>query len=137
MNITTDRLMLTEITWDDLSDIHYLHTIPEVDEFNTQGIHQNEEETKESMKPYVEAVNETPQSKYTWAIKMADTNEFVGLAGIKLSNDSFKIGELFYKFLPVHWGKGYATEVAKKIIEVGFNSFKLHRIQAGCAVENI
>jgi RimJ/RimL family protein N-acetyltransferase len=137
MKISTDRLILTEITWDDLEDIHHLHSIFEVDEFNTVGLPKNIEETKQNIKPYVEAKNNNPQSKYTWSVKLIDSNEFVGLAGISLSNDKFRIGEIFYKLLPDFWGNGYATEISKKIITIGFESFKLHRITAGFAVENI
>jgi len=137
MKISTDRLTLTEINWDDLEDIHQLHSIFEVDEFNTLGLPKNIEETRQNIKPYVEAKEMNPQTKYTWSIKLTETNEFIGLAGISLSNDKFKIGEIFYKFSPNYWGNGFATEVSRKIIETGFENFKLHRITAGFAVENI
>ena len=136
MNILTQRLELTEITWDDLENIHKLHSIFEVDEFNTIGIPKNIEETRKNIKPYIDAKDNDPQSKYTWNIKIRGTKEFIGLAGIKLSLDRFKIGEIFYKLLPESWGKGYATEVSLKLVEIGFDKFKLHRIEAGCAVKN-
>jgi len=136
MKILTQRLELTEITWDDLENIHRLQSIFEVDEFNTVGIPKNIEETKGKIKPFIDAKEIDPQSKYTWNIKINETKEFIGLAGINLSIDRFKIGEIFYKLSPEYWGKGFATEVALKMIEIGFDKFKLHRIQAGCAVKN-
>ena len=136
MEILTERLILTEITWDDLEDIHNLHSIFEVDEFNTLGLPKDIEETRQNVKPFIEAKEKNPQSKYTWNIKTIETNSFVGLIGISLSNDKFKIGEIFYKLLPEYWGNGYATEVSRKIIEIGFETFKLHRIEAGCAIKN-
>jgi RimJ/RimL family protein N-acetyltransferase len=33
-------------------------------------------------------------------------------------------------------GKGYGTEV-NRVLDFGFNDLNLHRIKAGCAVENI
>ena len=137
MNILTERLELAEIEWIDLDNIHRLHSIYEVDEFNTVGLPKNIEETRMNIKPYVDARNNDPQSKYTWNIKINETKEFIGLAGIKLSLDKFKIGEIFYKLSPEYWGKGYATEVTKKLVEIGFEMFNLHRIEAGCAVNNI
>ncbi len=137
MKLSTDRLRLTEITWDDLENIHHLHSIFKVDEFNTVGLPKTIEETRQNIKPYVEANEMNPQSKYTWAIRLADTNEFIGLAGISLSNDKFKIGEIFYKLLPDFWGIGYATEVSRKIIATGFENFELHRITAGFAIDNM
>lgn len=41
MEIESNRLILTEITWDDLENIHVLHSIPEIDEFNTLGLPKN------------------------------------------------------------------------------------------------
>ena len=100
MNILTKRLELTEIEWIDLDNIHRLHSIYEVDEFNTVGLPKNIEETRMNIKPYVDARNNDTQSKYTWNIKINETKEFIGLAGIKLSLDKFKIGEIFYKLSP-------------------------------------
>ncbi len=49
MKLTTNRLSLTEITWDDLDEIHRLQSIFEVDEFNTVGIPKDIEETKDKI----------------------------------------------------------------------------------------
>jgi len=35
------------------------------------------------------------------------------------------------------WNKGYATEAVKAILRFGFHDLKLHRIDAGCAIENL
>ncbi len=137
MKLTTDRLYLTEITWEDLDEIHQLHSIFEVDEFNTVGIPKDIEETKYKIKPFIEAPDTSPQNKYTWALRLKENNEFIGMAGISLSNDRFKIGEIFYKLNPKHWGKGYATEVSLKMLDTGFKTFQLHRITAGFATNNI
>lgn len=136
MEIITERLALDEITWDDLEDIHRLHSVPQVDEFNTLGIPGDLEETRELVRPYVEANKTDPQSKYTWRIKTKNSQEFIGLAGFTLSNDKFRLGEIYYKFFPDFWGVGYATEVARRLIVVGFDEFNLHIVEAGVACEN-
>lgn len=136
MEIITERLLLREITWNDLEVIHRLHSVPEVDEFNTLGIPKDLEETRELIRPYVEAKLTDPQSKYTWRIIELNSGEFVGLAGMTLSNDKFRLGEIYYKFFPDYWGKGYATEVAKSLIVSGFDKFQLHKVEAGVACEN-
>jgi ribosomal-protein-alanine N-acetyltransferase len=46
MNLESTRLQLIEIAWDDLDNIHHLHSIAEVDEFNTLGIPETIEETR-------------------------------------------------------------------------------------------
>ena len=76
----------------------------------------------------IEGQNKTPQKSYTWNLNLKDTNDFVGTAGMRLSFDKFKLGEIYYKLLPDHWGKGYATEVSKTLIKSGFEVFHLHKV---------
>lgn len=135
-DLHTDRLILAEINWDDLEDMHRLHCVPEVDEYNTLGIPENLEVTREIMRPFIEAGNQQPQAKYSWRIDEKTSEKFIGMAGMILSNNRFRLGEIFYKFFPDYWGKGYATEVARKLITVGFEDLNLHKIEAGTDVEN-
>jgi RimJ/RimL family protein N-acetyltransferase len=136
MEIVTERLVLKEITWEDLEDVHRLHSFPEVDEYNTLGIPGDLEETREVMRPEIEAGEKDPQTRYTWRILLKHTPAFIGLAGLTLSNDKFRLGEIYYKLFPEYWGKGYATEVAKNLILVGFEHFHLHKVEAGVATDN-
>ena len=104
MNIESKRLILTEISWDDLENIHGLHSIPEVDEFNTLGIPENIEVTREVLRPFIENKNLVDKKKYSWSISIKKSSEFIGIAGMNLSNDKYNRGEIYYKFLPSHWG---------------------------------
>jgi ribosomal-protein-alanine N-acetyltransferase len=54
MNLESTRLQLIEIAWDDLDNIHHLHGIAEVDEFNTLGIPETIEETKAVIQPIID-----------------------------------------------------------------------------------
>ena len=136
MEINSERLLLREITWNDLEDIHRLHSIPEVDEFNTLGVPKGLDETRELIRPDIETKKMDPQGSYTWRIILKNTGDFLGLAGMTLSRDKFRLGEIYYKLLPDHWGKGYATEVAKSLISTGFAAFELHKVEAGVATDN-
>lgn len=136
MEIITERLVLEEITWNDLEDIHRLHSVPKVDEFNTLGIPRDLEETRELIRPHVDAKLADPQSKYTWRVQIRHSHEFIGLAGFTLSKDKFRLGEIYYKLFPEYWGRGYATEIARNLIVVGFQKFDLHIVEAGVACEN-
>lgn len=136
LSLETVRLLLLEISADDMEAIHKLQSIPEVDEFNTLGIPKSLDETKKVMQSSLDAQLQLPRSSYTWKILTKETNEFIGLAGFFLSNDKFRLGEIYYKLDPKYWGKGYATEVAKRLVTAGFNEFNLHKVEAGVATEN-
>ena len=77
-----------------------------------------------------------PRKSYTWVIEQKVNGAFVGITGLILSGDKFRLGEIYYKLLPSYWGLGYATEVAKTLVKAGFEKFHLHKVEAGVAVDN-
>ncbi len=137
MELESKRLQLKEVTWNDVEEIHRLHSYPEVDEFNTLGLPKNIAETKAVIRPAIDDQKAEKRRLYLWTILLKETYEFIGIAGMTLSLDKFKLGEIYYKFLPAMWGNGYATEVAQTLIKAGFNDFKLHKVEAGVATGNI
>lgn len=135
--ILTDRIKLRLIELSDLDSIHNLHALPETDEYNALGIPKNIEETQSIIEPWI-AENQLPEIKnYTFAIDNKSNGRFMGLFGLKLGNKKYKRAEVWYKIHADYWKKGYATESLQAVINFGFETLDLHRIEAGCAVENI
>lgn len=67
------------------------------------------------------------------AVNLKETDEFVGWAGLKRERNLPDRGifiDLGYRFLKKHWGKGYGSEVAKALVDYGFNVMKLEKINA-------
>lgn len=137
IELLTERTKLRLIKISDLNPIHELHSLSEVDEYNTLGIPKNREETKSIIQPWIEENQLDEIKNYTFAIEQRETGAFIGLFGFKLGNEKYKRAEVWYKIHTNFWAKGYATETLKAVINFGFNTLKLHRIEAGCAVENI
>jgi len=137
LNFSTERLQAIEITLDDLEDIHRLESIPEVDEFNTLGIPGKISDTEKMILQVIEGRSKKPRDSYTWKVVLKETNQFIGLAGFSLSNDKFRLGEIYYKLHPDNWGKGYATELSKQMVILGFSKFNLHKVEAGVATGNV
>lgn len=136
MELLTKRLILDVITPDDIENIHKLHSFPEVDRFNTNGIPKDIEETTKSVEPFLLEQSKSPRRNYTFKVILQAEKEFIGLAGITLSLDKFKLGEIFFKLSPTHWNKGYATEIAKSLLKFGFEELNLHKIEAGTNTDN-
>jgi RimJ/RimL family protein N-acetyltransferase len=137
MQLQTARLSMQEVSPADLAEIHILHSLPETDEFNTLGIPDTIQTTKHIVSEWINQQHTTPRVSYTFCIKTQITNEFVGLIALNLGKLNFKIAEVWYKIYPAYWGQGYATETLTELLKFAFSSLKLHRIEAGCAVENI
>ncbi|MEX0313933.1 MAG: GNAT family N-acetyltransferase [Allomuricauda sp.] len=137
IRLQTERLLISPITLDDLEKIHELHSLPETDEFNTLGIPKNIDETKRIITGWIDKNNSGQNRNFTFKIEQAESKAFVGLIALNLGMPKFKIAEVWYKLHSAFWGKGYATESLNRILEFGFGELNLHRIEAGCAVENM
>ena len=135
--IETERIRLRLIDRSDLDSIHTLHSLPETDKFNALGIPNSIEETKAIIEPWIKENRSEEIKNYTFAIDNKSNGKFMGLFGLKIGHQKYKRAEVWYKIHSGYWKKGYATEALKAIIDFGFDALKLHRIEAGCAVENI
>lgn len=135
--IFTERLKLRLIEFSDLNSIHVLHSFPEIDKYNTLGIPNEVKETENIVRRWIEQNNILETKNYTFAIELRSTSIFIGLFGLKLGKKKYRRGEVWYKIHPNFWKNGYATESLKSVINFGFEELNLHRIEAGCAVDNI
>lgn len=135
-SFSTKRLNLELVHSGDLTAIHELHSLPETDEFNTLGIPEGIEQTEKILQNWIVSSKKETNPEFTFTIRDRLTDSFIGLIALKCGNPKFRIGEVWYKIHVKHWRKGIATEALKKILEFGFNALNLHRIEAGCAVEN-
>ena len=73
------------------------------------------------------------------AVEERETGIVVGFAGIDNFIDDAPFApavEIGWRFLPEHWGNGYATEAAKAWLEFGFNQLDLPEIVAFAVPEN-
>jgi len=137
MEIVTERTILRLIKFSDIALIHGLHSIPEVDEFNTLGIPNNINETKSVIEPWIEENWLAEGRNRTFIIEGKPDTVFIGMFGLKLGSKKYRSAEVWYKIHPDCWRQGYATESLRAVIKYGFETLKLHRIEAGCAVNNL
>ncbi|WP_422348534.1 GNAT family N-acetyltransferase [Flagellimonas sp.] len=136
IKLETERLLISPISLLDLEKIHELHSLPETDQFNTLGIPKNIEETEQIVNDWIAKNNNGESRHFTLKIESAANGKFIGLIAMNLGPPKFRIAEVWYKLHSNFWKQGYATESLHKLLEFGFNELHLHRIEAGCAVEN-
>ncbi len=135
--LNTPRLSLRPVTLPELGKIHELHSFPEVDAFNTLGLPENQEQTRAILTDLIAKHTLADIRNFTFSVYLKSEDIFIGLTALNLGNPKYKSAEIWFKFHPEHWHKGYATEAIKALITFGFTALNLHRIEAGCAVGNI
>jgi len=137
MVIESERLKLIDLNEADLEDIFQLHSSQEVARFNTIGIPLDSEVTRKVIAPLLKPSGNNRKKDYSWTIRDKKTNEFLGEIGISIAPERYRRATLHYSLLPRYWGNGFATEAANSLIKYCFEELKLHRIEAGCAVDNL
>jgi [ribosomal protein S5]-alanine N-acetyltransferase len=137
MELQTRLLKIRELSLIDLVNIHNLHSLPEIDEYNTLGIPATIETTEVLLDGWIENQKSIPRISYVFCIEHNQTNKFVGLIALILGKLNFKIAEVWFKIDPIYQSQGLATVALTKLLKFGFFDLGLHRIEAGCSIENI
>jgi len=66
----------------------------------------------------------------TWGIILKETNKLIGTCCIGDFDEGARRAEIGYDITQVEWGKGFATEALRVVIEYGFKVMNLNRIEA-------
>ncbi len=66
--------------------------------------------------------------QYTWAV-MAD-GRFIGQVLLFLINEQCRRAELGFVFDKMVWGKGFASEASREVLNFAFNTLNLNRVEA-------
>ena len=136
MTFQTSRLNIRCLSSNDIDNIHILHSLPETDRFNTLGIPESIQITEKLVSEWLTAQDSLPRTSYIHCIDLNDSNQFIGLIALNLKESKFRSAEIWFKLNSTYWDKGYATEALNKILDFGFHELNLHRIEAGCSIEN-
>ena len=134
--IKTPRLIIAPLTKSDCADIHYKNSFSEVAAFNTIGIPKNLKVTEDFLQPLFQPQQVENGQQLGWSIRLLKDNTFIGELGMRVSTPKFNKGEIHYSLIPEFWNAGFASEAVQAILEYGFNTLNLHRIEAGVATQN-
>lgn len=133
----------TRLNFYKMSDEHFedfcrMEMDPEVMKHYTSRKHGSREAALESFKRYMIYMEKHPKRGGFMAFSNL-TGEFVGL-GVLIHLELNPLNcqhEVGYRLPVKFWGQGYATEIAKTLIEYGFNSLGLKEILGTTNPENI
>jgi len=74
--------------------------------------------------------------KTIWAVLGKEDRRFIGYAAIRPRPEIRSDIEISYMLRENEWGKGYATEIAARLIEFGFDELKLDAVYATVDTDN-
>jgi len=131
--LSTERLILSRLRMEDAEEIFYSYASkPESTKFVSWPTHQSIKDTREFLRGTVAAWRKGVD--YSFSIRLTATGRFIG--GCGFVNDSGKV-QIGYVLGPLHWGKGYATEAARKLVEIIREQTGIYRIGSFIDAENV
>lgn len=133
--IKTRRLTIREYADDDWPAVNAYVKEPGFWKFQA-GEPPTEDRVKALIQWTVREQSLSPRVNYFLAATDSQSGEIVGEAVLKVVPPGHGQGEIGFGVVPRLWKKGYATEIARVLLDVGFRSLKLNRIAAQCAPEN-
>lgn len=133
--IETKRLVLRKIELSDLEDIFEFSSDAEVARYMTWKTQETKEETLHS---FIEVVIKGYEKGTAgdWAIELKENSKVIGTCSFIDWSNQHSRAELGYVLNRNYWGKGLASEAVHAIIEYGFETLLLNRIEGGCDIQN-
>lgn len=132
---TSERLGFRNWKSDDLDELAALCADPAVMKYFPATL------TREESEAYLQRLQkhyDTYGYNY-YAVERLDKGEWIGLIGLAYQTyevDFLPATDIGWRLKQSAWGKGYATEGAKRCLSHGFETLGLERIVSTCVIQN-
>ncbi|MEM7029253.1 MAG: GNAT family N-acetyltransferase [Chloroflexota bacterium] len=135
--LTTERLILRRFTEADAQNLFELDNDPEVMRYINGGTPTPFEIIKDDILPsFITYDPDYPEFGF-WAVQEKAGQGFVGWFSFRPANGNHSDIVLGYRFHQAVWGKGYATEGAQALINLGFGELGIECVIATTYEENM
>jgi RimJ/RimL family protein N-acetyltransferase len=143
--LETDRLTLRRFTAADEDNLFELNSDPEVMRFLSGGRPTPRDAVRTRILPTFLAYYEQFEGFGFWAAEETATGQFLGWFHFRpplpdasppgwLEDGQIELG---YRLRQLSWGKGYATEGSRALIDKGFAEFGVQRVVAETMTDNL
>jgi [ribosomal protein S5]-alanine N-acetyltransferase len=133
--LRTERLVLREFEFDEWRATYAYHNDPRYLRFYEREA-VTERETQGFVAVFLRWQEEAVRGRVQLAVTLAGTGELVGNVGLRRHTPEEPVADHGFELDPAHWGRGYATEASRAMLEWGFGTWGLERVHAHCIAEN-
>jgi len=133
--LTTSRLILREIIPTDAADLFSFHSDPEVQKYDSDPPMR---EIAEAVF-LIEKITQwfTSGQAISWGIAFKEENRLIGGLGFYFWGKAYYKTELGYTVARPYWRRGIAAEAVRALMQFGFETLHLHRINADTRMDNL
>jgi ribosomal-protein-alanine N-acetyltransferase len=132
--LETNRLVLRQLTVDDSENWFKNLSDDEVSVLIGMEPLENVEDSKSIINSFIDRYEK--KNGMAWAIILKEDESFIGTCSYEKIDSHNLSGEIGYDLLRKYWGNGFMAEALSVIIDYGFESLRLNRIEAHTAAIN-
>ena len=126
--LETRRLRLRPLTMRDERDMYRYCSDPEVSRHVLWDTHESPRQTRAVLRSALRQYRSGAPGSF--AIERRSDRRMIGTIGFMWINCEHRSGEVGYSLARDCWNQGYATEALCAVLRFGFETLKLHRIEA-------
>lgn len=132
--IETERLTLRRMYPSDAEDMFEYAHLEDVTRYLLWSPHPSLAHTRE----YLYYIGERYRygDFYDWAVTLKGSGKMIGTCGFAKLDPTNNLGEIGYVINPRYKGKGVASEAVAAVIDYGFSTLGLNRIEARYMIDN-
>lgn len=133
--IESTRLLITTWSKDDLPAAKKLWGDPEVMRYVDRRGGVNADQVREKLREEMD--RQEQWGVQYWKVILKNTRQTIGCCGLRPYDLANRVYELGFHFMKPHWGRGYAQEAAKAVIDYAFEVMRVPKFFAGHNPENL
>ena len=126
--LETDRLILRKLTMHDAEDIYAYSKDPEVARHVLWDAHRSIGESRAYLRYMIRRYRMTEPA--SWGIELKATGRIVGTIGFMWVQQENRSAEVGYSLSRAYWNRGIMTEALQAVLQFGFDTLNLNRIEA-------
>jgi RimJ/RimL family protein N-acetyltransferase len=134
--VETERLLLRPHTDADFDDFLALQSRPDVVRWLPWGVREPDEIREVLEKKKLASAIEREGQGLSLVVARREEDGLIGEASLEFRSEEHSQGEVGFIIHPDHQGRGFATEAAAAMLELGFEGLGLHRIYGNAEARN-
>jgi len=133
--IETERLTLRAITMDDAPKLFKLRNDLDVMRYIERLPHRTLEDSKEMIEKIMDGIKNN--NMIEWVVTLKGKEDMIGSISYHRIEKEHHRAEIGYMLHPMYWRKGIINEAMIAVIRYGFETMKLHSVEANINPDNV
>jgi [ribosomal protein S5]-alanine N-acetyltransferase len=133
--LITPRLVLREIVPGDAAALYNFLSDPEVQKYDVDAPWCDISESYRWIEEYHKWFEE--KKAIIWGVVVKDENRMVGRMAFMFWEKRYESADLGYTMARPYWRRGIATEAVRAMLQFGFESMRVHRVNVDTRMDNL